>query len=292
MWQQYTCEICSNNESSEYMQIREYNQYYNISDDMLFRLMNCTACDHYWIADRLSREELNDIYNAGMYRAFNSYFSAEKEARWRASACAFVDSIVDRVKPNGKLLEIGASFGYLINEAKRRGFDVKGIEPSAKASMYARQHLGLDVTNTTIENFKINESDRFDVIVLISVLEHVYDLKATMIGISKMLKPGGMLFIEVPTINSISFKLKGKRYIEKLIKNKTGIFHPVEHVRYFTQRSLFTFLSQHFCQVEQICDPRIDTIYNLNPLRKFLSRSLRASQTGNIVFTARGRCTI
>lgn len=289
MWQQYTCEVCSSKESSEYMKIPEYNQYNNISDGMLFTLMNCTACDHYWIADRLSREELNDIYNAGMYRAFNSYFSAEKEVRWRASACAFVDSIVDGIQPNGKLLEIGSSFGYLIDEARRRGFDVRGIEPSAKASIYARQQLGLDVTNTTFETFKISETDRFDVIVLISVLEHVYDLWDTLIGINKLLKPGGMLYIEVPTINSISFRLKGKRHIETLINKKTGIFHPVEHVRYFTQRSLLALLSKHFCRVEQIPDPRIDTIYTLNPLQKFLSLILRASPTGNIVFTARGQ---
>ncbi len=97
----------------------------------------------------------------------------------------------------GNLLDIGAGTGDFLNEAKKRGWKVHGIEPDTEARKRALDKgIKLSVNS---HNFK---SGKFDVITMWHVLEHVYDLKSQIIELEHLLKKNGLLVIAVPNYKS------------------------------------------------------------------------------------------
>ncbi|KKL97042.1 hypothetical protein LCGC14_1838420, partial [marine sediment metagenome] len=72
---------------------------------------------------------------------------------------------------NGRILEVGCSYGGFLILLKNLGWMVKGLELNKEAVKFAKNRLKLDVENGSIEDF---QSDvQFDIIYLKMVLEHV-----------------------------------------------------------------------------------------------------------------------
>src|SRR4051794_33857178 len=116
---------------------------------------------------------LHDLYRA---MADDAYL-AETPGR-RRTAERLLDLIGAHV-PRGRLLDVGCGPGLLLDEARRRGYDVVGLELSATAAAHARDVLGLPVREMPLEHLTEEE---FDVIVLADVLEHLDDPLAALDG--------------------------------------------------------------------------------------------------------------
>ena len=63
------------------------------------------------------------------------------------------------------MLDLGCWVGFLLDEARRRGWSVTGVEPSEFASRFARERLGLDVREGGLFEAEL-ESAGFDAVVL------------------------------------------------------------------------------------------------------------------------------
>ena len=146
----------------------------------------------------------------------------------------------------GKLLEIGAGRGETMKLAHQIGWDVVGTEPSETFAAYAAKVTGRQLYTKPIEEcgFAANE---FDVVILSAVLEHLYDPSAAISEISRVLKPGGLLFLDVPNERGLVFKagnlyerLRGRKWCINL----SPTFPPF-HLFGFSPRSLQTLLSSN-----------------------------------------------
>lgn len=142
-----------------------------------------------------------------------SYYKSEKYISHTDSQRSFFDKVYQVVKSNmlqrklkwiekkvpakGRLLDIGAGTGDFLYEAKKRGWKVNGVEPNDSARKLA-EDKGIELAKTS-GSFK---SNKFDVITLWHVLEHVYDLKTQIIELEHLLKKGGLLIIAVPNFKS------------------------------------------------------------------------------------------
>ncbi len=288
MWEQLSCEVCGGTSARRLVSIEDYHHRDpSPYAGKAFRIMRCPDCSHVFVADRLERSELADVYRSGRYRAFTRYQAPANTARLEKVGKVFVDDIVSRIafRRGMQLLEIGSSFGHLLRAAREAGFAVKGIEPSAMAAAEATETFGLEVSQATIEDAVLAPRE-FDVIVSISVFEHVFDMDAAIRKVAQSLRDDGSLYIEVPGYDTVPVKLYGKRNIVRQVRRAQGIFHPVEHVRYFTSESMRRWLVQHFGEVRALPDPRWRRVYRYSLLTHVMSRLLGASPTGNIVFLA------
>ncbi|MEQ9359376.1 methyltransferase domain-containing protein [Coleofasciculus chthonoplastes] len=118
---------------------------------------------------------------------------------------------LDKYYPQkGKLLEIGSSFGYLLNFFKINGWDVIGIEPRLSGCKYAESHFGINVIPGILEKAEISNNS-FDVALMMHVIEHVPDPYMTFKEVYRVLKPGGVFVVETPRYDTLMFKLLGKR---------------------------------------------------------------------------------
>lgn len=106
--------------------------------------------------------------------------------------------LIERFVPRGaRVLEIGAASGELLHLLKERGYEVRGVELSARAARQARDLYGLDVRAGTLEDVAF-EKGQFDAVLFFHVLEHMEEPRTFLAEVRRVLAPGGVAVIEVP----------------------------------------------------------------------------------------------
>ena len=113
----------------------------------------------------------------------------------------------------GSLLEIGFGNGRILNMAHQDGFQVTGVELSQFLVDSVARHLKLNVIKADFMSETDLGDKRFDIIILIHVLEHFPDSLKVMNRINQLLSPGGLVLIEIPNIDS--WELKYKRFMRR-----------------------------------------------------------------------------
>ena len=72
---------------------------------------------------------------------------------WNITFDDKIDTIENKIKKkHKKILDIGCGPGFFLQRAKKRGWEVLGIEPSSKAAKYARDR-GIPIYESTFESF-------------------------------------------------------------------------------------------------------------------------------------------
>jgi SAM-dependent methyltransferase len=105
---------------------------------------------------------------------------------------------IDALMPRrGRLLEVGPGFGRFLVEARQRGWEVQGVEVSHWAGEQLRQQFGLPIVTGTPEEAAFPAAS-FDVAYMNHVLEHLPDPIGTLSELRRILKPDGLLVVEVP----------------------------------------------------------------------------------------------
>ncbi len=99
-------------------------------------------------------------------------YSQEDEGRGRNFAC-ILRRLGSYAPTGASLLDVGAASGIFLNLARDAGYRVAGIEPSASLAADAERLYGLKLFCGTVEQFPAGE--KFEVITLLDVLEHVTD---------------------------------------------------------------------------------------------------------------------
>ena len=116
----------------------------------------------------------------------------EKEIRW-------VKKFISQSNP--KLLDIGCGTGWTTAVWQEHGFAACGLEPSNTRGELCQNKYGIKIYHNHIENLNIEE--KFDLIILRHVLEHIENPKAALEKVRSFLKKDGVLLIVIPNINSI-----------------------------------------------------------------------------------------
>jgi len=153
--------------------------------------------------------------------------------------------VIERTAAGRRLLELGVGHGYFLEAARRRGFEVRGIDLSRAAAEFSRSRFGFEVVVTAIEEADL-PGVAFDVAAAWHVLEHVADPRAVLRKVSGWLAPGGIVAVEVPNYESYDARLQGARW--------QG-WQPQYHRWHFTPRALAGLLEQAGFAVEQMWSP-------------------------------------
>ncbi len=164
------------------------------------------------------------------------YFEADKpEQRLDGGAwlARHAESLLGR---KGRLLELGCGQGEHLVAAARLGWSVRGVEMTPA---FAAQAAGIDIELARVEEAK-SLTERWDVILLAAILEHLYDPISCLERVYDALVPGGLVFIDVPNecslynaVGNLYMRLRGRSWA----LNLSPTFPPY-HVVGFCPRSL------------------------------------------------------
>ncbi len=190
-------------------------------------LVRCRRCGIVSVHPFPSEDELRLLYEE---MADETYLE-EKAVRQRMAERSL--DWIESVSPKGRLLDIGCFAGFFLEVAKRRGWEVGGIEPSAWARRIAEETLGPCIFGGTLEKADLS-SERFDVITLIDTLEHLTDPKSALSESHRLLKKSGVLYLSTPDVGSLAARLLGNRWWG----------YRMEHLVYFSWKTLPALLEE------------------------------------------------
>jgi len=198
-------------------------------------IVRCASCGHMQL-ERFPRDaELSEAYGEA---ASDDYVG--EEAGQRETARRVLERL-ERHASRGKLLDLGCWVGFLLAEARERGWATVGVEPSIFASSYARDRLGLDVR--TEDLFAADLPERhFSAIALGDVIEHLPRPDEALNRIARLLEPEGVLWMALPDAGSRVARAMGPRWWSVI----------PTHVQYFTRHSVRTLLERHGWSVLEI----------------------------------------
>jgi len=134
------------------------------------------------------------------------------------------------------ILDIGCGSGEFIEFAKKKKWNVTGIEPSKEAFKKAEEK-NITVYNLSLQEFikikKEKKLTKFDVILLDNVLEHIPNPKKTLLACKELLSDRGILYIKVPNdFNELQLLAQ-----KKVHKKQWWVAIP-DHINYFNFKSL------------------------------------------------------
>lgn len=184
-----------------------YKKYY-------FSHLLCKNCGTQYVSPRPTKALLEGFYkNSVNYAYWAKYiFSASEDVRKEKifkPRAQFLINCLKKKKIKGKLLEIGAAYGYFCEEIKKfKYFDkVIGIEPTPDLANILRSKK-INVIESVYEEAKLNF--KFDVIVNFEVIEHLFNPKEFLQWCFTNLNPGGCLYLTCPNIGGFETTVLGK----------------------------------------------------------------------------------
>jgi 2-polyprenyl-3-methyl-5-hydroxy-6-metoxy-1,4-benzoquinol methylase len=229
--QKRLCPVCN---SSEYenVYIQPIGSITGIGDiDYNHEIDQCQKCG-FIFANSLLREDVILKY----YEAMSNYENHGTQGAHSPSEKNNIERQVDLICSafpvdfKGRALDIGCSVPYGLSLLKDNGWSVLGADPSEKCVSIAKEMYDIDVIKGFFEDINLNETGKFDLIILSHVLEHLISPSDALLHIRKLLKDNGILYIEVPNLMETN--------------NLTGYF-TFEHINYFTTTSLRNILMRN-----------------------------------------------
>jgi SAM-dependent methyltransferase len=162
----------------------------------------CTQCGFVHQNPRPTTEALNRYYLAGAYRRTHLLLPEVKSykgfADWYYGAkVAYVSEKTGQQK--GTVFDLGCGYGPALDVFRSRGWRCFGIEADPQCHEFARNQLGLDGVQRGVLTRQAEPAGSIDVVFSNHVFEHLADLDEVMLGIRRLLKPGGWVVTVVPT---------------------------------------------------------------------------------------------
>lgn len=170
-------------------------------------LYACTRCGTVQQPALPAGAELHDLYRDMRDDAY-----LDEEPGRRATARRVLDAVEAHAPRRGRLLDVGCGHGLLLDEARLRGWDVRGIEPATAARTHAVEQFGLPVEDRSLAELDPAVDGDLAAIVLADVLEHFDDPVGAVRRCASLLAPGGVVCVVTPDPASRTARLAGRRW--------------------------------------------------------------------------------
>jgi SAM-dependent methyltransferase len=209
-----TCDICKSKV------VTFHHRYFQ------FPVIACLDCGFIRARDNPTEDDLKNFYSRYFY---------ETDFKIDVLTLKRYQNILDQIEPvrkTNRILDFGCGTGLFLEVARERGWDVVGVE----ISELAIQHL----KKKNIPCLTADNSQPFDAVICIEVIEHVANPRQTIEWFAKMIRPGGYLYLTTPNITTFSLAWMKRDYL---------ITYP-EHLSYFTVGSMKRMLSDYFNVVD------------------------------------------
>lgn len=220
-----------------------------------FDIIQCAHCSLRFTFPMPSKEDIGPYYN------FPEYIShTDVKEGWMNKIYHKVRTYTLQQKTNwvqslftghkGQLLELGAGTGAFAHAMKHKGWSVTALEPDAASRQRCFDTYGIKLN--PIEDLYSLSENKFDVISLWHVLEHVHDLKDYFHTFSKILKPNGRLIIAVPNYTS---------YDACFYKKYWAAYDVPRHLYHFSPEAMNALIKQFNMQIVEYKPMWFDSFY-------------------------------
>lgn len=226
-------------------------------------ILECPACGlAFWVPEpgfAPERIYTREYFEGGEDAGYDNYELLAPTLRR-----TFADRIARLPRPTAgaRLLDVGAAYGFAVDEATERGWSAFGLEISVDA---AARTAALCPGRALVANaLRLPFADAtFDAVTLWDVLEHLADPRRAAQEVARILRPGGRLVLSTGDVRSAVARVSGARW---------HLYTIPEHLFFFSRRSLEILLERSGLRVETMVarGSRYPVGYLLERLRKTL----------------------
>lgn len=222
-----TCEVCSGSQLAQLH--RQHFLFPGLAQPVHYDVVACQHCGFAYASDIPDQSALDQFYQSVEHHLHTEL--PPGLARIHERFFQFVETHAD-LAPDARILDIGSGMGHFLAHFKRAGYPrLLGLEPSPAAAEQALATYGLEIRSATVDAFVTSE--RFQLISLCGVLEHIADLRRSLDKIGALLADEGYLFVAVPDAETFGKALPAEPFLE----------FALEHINFFSAVSLDNLLS-------------------------------------------------
>lgn len=162
-----------------------------------FVVATCSQCRTHWLANPKPAEETVDFYDEFDRAGYEGFARIKRYETLDPAYEGTLDRISQLIQSGGNdLFDIGAGAGEFLQRARNRGFEPHGNELAPGAIELTKELTGIELHAGDLAS--IEGSNLYDAVTLWCVLAHVTDPDALLADILRVLKPGGVLFLQTP----------------------------------------------------------------------------------------------
>jgi SAM-dependent methyltransferase len=233
-----------------------------------YPILECKQCGHRFIEIPDHEDHLSTVYSDEYFfegkDGYPNYLN--KKDLLCEQGLRYARLIAKYTKP-GKVLDVGCAAGFILKGFEQSGWDCHGVEPNETMAAYGREKLNLDIKTGSIEAFET--SKEFDLINLIQVIGHVYDLDRTMQNVTRLLKPDGLVLVESWNMKSFVARMLGKAWHE---------YSPPSIVHWYSDKTLALLFEYYGFEL-------IAKGYPVKKINADHAFSFLGGKTSNIIFS-------
>jgi 2-polyprenyl-3-methyl-5-hydroxy-6-metoxy-1,4-benzoquinol methylase len=198
-----------------------------VGDYKIFECENCKLAytDSSEVTAKMRLEQTKILYNLPEYK---------KELKKHSKKFTKILRILRKFKKEGRLLDAGGGFGLFSKIVYEKSkFHVEIIEPYLEPYYVGREDI--KTHRVKLENFLKKTKRKYDVVVLIDVLEHFEDPDQIIEDIKRVLQTKGLILLSVPNYKSLM------AYLSK----KWAWWMVEDHKYHFSTYSINTLMMKH-----------------------------------------------
>ncbi|MGE5222456.1 MAG: class I SAM-dependent methyltransferase [Omnitrophica WOR_2 bacterium] len=162
----------------------------------------CPICHLIYISPRPSLDEINKLYEED--QAFMPADSHIADSYTKRLYARHHLAILKKYAREGSLLEIGPGAGYFLDEGRKAGFQVNGIELNKRQADFIRANM--DIACESVPLARAFPGIHFDILYHCDVASHFYDPIAEFKEMNQKLKEGGLLVFETGSLGDVDEK--------------------------------------------------------------------------------------
>ncbi|RMF77378.1 MAG: methyltransferase domain-containing protein [Chloroflexi bacterium] len=200
-----------------------------------YPIRECVHCHHQYAELDLTPTHPTQIYDDSyFFDGGDGYPNYLREAELLIEHGRRYAKLLRHYTDVGTVFDVGSAAGFILKGFAEAGWQAYGIEPNDSMAAYAREVLHLDVTTGALEEFEMPH--QFDLVTMIQVIAHFYDVRQAFDVVSRGLRSGGLLLIETWDRDSFPARMLGANWHE---------YSPPSVVHWFSLDGLNWFLQSY-----------------------------------------------
>ncbi len=214
------CPICLH-DKSELLHIQKFAEHFE------HKIVSCSFCGFVYVNNTPSQKYYDEYYrNESKYEG-----TRQHEMHDIFTFDNFEYILKKYISKKANILEVGCSIGKLLYLIKQKGYkNLLGVEPAPECKRIAKEKYNIDIITSTLDNFRTKE--KYDLIIFSAVLEHLVDIRNSIIKAYSLLKNNGKIYVCVPDAGQFF-----KKFNEPFGEFST------EHINFFTEHSLYQLMN-------------------------------------------------
>lgn len=195
-----------------------------------YHIYRCRTCNLIFTAGNFSIKEIKEYYGKDYFLGsreklgYHNYFAEEETFRLNSRERI---TEIEKLTNGRSLLDVGCAAGFFLDEARKKGFLVEGLEISEFMADYAGKRFGLRIRKTPFQAKIFRQ--KYDVITMWDLVEHLDDPVKILMEANKLLQKEGIIAMSTGDVKSLFARICGCHW---------HLYTPPQHLSFFDNKTI------------------------------------------------------